>query len=287
MQFTIPVASGSYIVSLLFAEVYGPTMAQGARVFDVKMENSLVFNDVDIYKDAGNAGNKAVTKSTTISVTDGALNIEFVHTGKQNPKVSLVRVEGSLGERSVCLPFRTTQVCGISVVPAGGPSPGPSPSGTSIYLNAGGNTYTDTSGRTWVADGPFVNTGTAYQSFATISGTPDQTIYKSERYDVPSGPEMKYSITVPNGQYVVALHFAETYGPTQGVDKRVFDVKMEEAIVFNDVDIYKESGNQGDKAYVKSTSVNVGDGVLNIEFIHIPGKENPKASHCDTTLTMF
>lgn len=92
---------------------------------------------------------------------------------------------------------------------------------------------------------------------------------------------MKYSISIPNGQYVVALHFAETYGPTQGVGKRVFDVKIEDSIVFNDVDIFAEGGNLPNKAYVKSATVSVSGGVLTIEFLHIPDKENPKASHCE------
>ena len=73
MKFTIPLPSGSYRVDLGFAETYGPTMAVGARVFDVKMENNVVFGNLDIYAEAGNAGNKALIKSTTVAVSDGTL----------------------------------------------------------------------------------------------------------------------------------------------------------------------------------------------------------------------
>ena len=221
-------------------------MEVGKRIFDVRMEGSIIFNDLDIFKEAGQTEQKAVTKSTNIVVSDGKLTIQFERV-QQNPKI-----------------------CAIEVRPASSGSP----SGSSIYINAGGPTYTDRDGREWIADTPYVNTGNKFLSPATITGTRDPVIYKTERYDSPSGPEMVYSIPVPSpGQYVVALHFAEVYSETQQIGERVFDVKIEGLPVFNSVDIYREAG-QGNKAYLKITTVTANDRVLSIEFIH--RKENPK-----------
>ena len=54
-----------------------------------------------------------------------------------------------------------------------------------------------------------------------------------------------YSFTVPNGSYLVRLHFAEPTPATQAVGARVFDVNIEGQLVFNDIDIFEEPGRSG------------------------------------------
>lgn len=148
----------------------------------------------------------------------------------------------------------------------------------SIYINCGSSSsYTDPSGITWQADKNF-NTGVtgSVGSSVDISGTTKDPLYRSERYDVNGGPELKYDIPVPNGQYDVALHFAETYSGAFGAGKRVFDVKVEGLLKFNDLDIYAQAGNSGNRALVKTTTVTVNDGSLTIDFSRIT--ENPTIS---------
>lgn len=100
--------------------------------------------------------------------------------------------------------------------------------------------------------------GLTYSNSASISGTTDDTLYHSERYG-----DCTYSATVPNGRYLVTLHFAETFHPQAGL--RSFDVLMEGTEYISDLDMYTLVG--GNAAYVTETYVTVSDGELNIEFV--------------------
>lgn len=84
------VADGSYEVKLHFAEVYKNTSATGKRVFDIEIEDKLVVDNLDIYAKAGGA-NRALTITTQATVSDGKLNIRFIH-GVQNPKINGIEI---------------------------------------------------------------------------------------------------------------------------------------------------------------------------------------------------
>ncbi len=134
-----------------------------------------------------------------------------------------------------------------------------------LLINVGGADYVDSLGRTWVADYGF-NTGNAVSTTTTVSGTTDLVLYQTVRWDSDTAPEMAYSFNVTNGNYRVRLHFAETWSGAFGVGLRVFDVNMEGALVFSNVDIYAEAGPN--TALVKTADISVVDGVLDIDFIH-------------------
>ncbi|WP_432102334.1 S8 family serine peptidase [Streptomyces sp. bgisy091] len=79
---------GVYQVELSFAEL--SRTEPGERVFDVMTEGTERTADLDIAKEAGGAF-KALTKTYTVTVTDGQLNLRLVaHTGKT--LVNAVRV---------------------------------------------------------------------------------------------------------------------------------------------------------------------------------------------------
>ncbi|MEV6107971.1 S8 family serine peptidase [Streptomyces sp. NPDC051940] len=83
---TLP--DGVYQVELDFAEI--SSVQPGQRVFDVMAEGTERITALDIAKDAG-GGYRALTKSFTVTVTDGQLNLRLVaHTGKT--LVNAVRV---------------------------------------------------------------------------------------------------------------------------------------------------------------------------------------------------
>lgn len=145
-------------------------------------------------------------------------------------------------------------------------------SGTAIRINTGGTAYTDTAGNVWSADTGF-NTGSKTTSTATVTGTTEPTLFKTERYDLPATPELTYTIPVPNGSYLVRLHMAETYGPTTGAGLRVFDIDLQGVRAFEDVDIFSQAGG-GNIALVLQKSVSVTTGSVVIGFIH--QVENPK-----------
>jgi len=140
-----------------------------------------------------------------------------------------------------------------------------------VRVNAGGGNYTDGNGDLWSADYGY-NTGNTFSTTDPISGTTDDVLYQTERWDSSTSPELMYSFSVPNGDYVVNLYFAEIYSGTAGVGLRVFDVNIEGQSVQNDLDIYSEVGFE--TALMKSYNVTVADGVLNIQLLH--QTENPK-----------
>ena len=81
-----------------------------------------------------------------------------------------------------------------------------------------------------------------------------------------ASPKLQYSFNVPTGNYTVNLHFADVFDGTAGIGLRVFDVVIEDELVLDDLDIYREVGH--DAALVESFSVAVTDGQLNLEFLH-------------------
>ena len=87
LVYTFPVSSGTYHVNLYFAETTG--MTTGARVFNVRMQGQLIFQNLDIYAAAG--ANTALVKGADISVTNGQLQIEFDNL-VQNPKINAIEI---------------------------------------------------------------------------------------------------------------------------------------------------------------------------------------------------
>jgi hypothetical protein len=61
----------------------------GLRVFDVLLEGDLAVDDLDIYSQVG--AETALVVSVPVTVTDGQLNIQFIH-GVENPKISAIEV---------------------------------------------------------------------------------------------------------------------------------------------------------------------------------------------------
>jgi len=143
-------------------------------------------------------------------------------------------------------------------------------------VNAGGNSYTDTSGNTWSADQQYSSGGWGYVSEGStsttsnaISGTTDDTLYQSMR----RRNTLEYRFTVPNGDYDVTLKFAEIQN-TVGSGDRVFDVDIESTRVMNDADIYSLAGGRY-RAYDQTFPTTVSDGVLNILFTRAGGWSDP------------
>ena len=82
-------ADGTYTIELNFAELKNQTPDK--RVFDVLIEGQEVLPSLDI---AGEVGSySALTKTFTVHVTDGQLNVRFVtHKGFSQPLVNALRV---------------------------------------------------------------------------------------------------------------------------------------------------------------------------------------------------
>jgi hypothetical protein len=137
-----------------------------------------------------------------------------------------------------------------------------------IRIKAAATTpITDAAGVKWEADSGFVGGETIDRTGIEIANTNAPSLYTSERYSMSA-----FSRAVPNGKYVVKLHFAETYEGIYGTGQRVFSFNVE-GKEFKDFDVWAKAGGPM-KAYVETVNVDVTDGKLDITFT--ANIENPQ-----------
>lgn len=138
---------------------------------------------------------------------------------------------------------------------------GGSTSARVIRINAGATSdYTDSDGNLWLADRGFEGGDVVTRDPGMkIQNTKDAGIYRTEHWGMES-----FSQPLANGDYVVKLHFAETWEGVEGVGGRVFSMNVE-GKEFADFDIWKKSGGR-QRAYVETIKVGVADGRLDIRF---------------------
>jgi hypothetical protein len=119
-SYNLPIANGTYKVSLGFAEI---NPSSGTRVFNVSAENQSWLTNFDITAKVGTYAADIETKN--ITVTDGTLNLNF--TGIQNsPKISYISVEPAI------IPTPTPAP---TVSPPPPPAVSPTPTPTTISVS--------------------------------------------------------------------------------------------------------------------------------------------------------
>jgi endoglucanase len=147
-------------------------------------------------------------------------------------------------------------------------TPGASASTKTIRINAGATTpCTDPAGQVWLADQGFADGKTTDRGAMEIAGTKNPAIYRTEHYGMTV-----FSQPVPNGNYTVRLHFAETFSGVTNKGQRVFSLKIEDKEL-KDLDVLARSGAPR-TAWVETLPVAVTDGKLDITFT--PGVQNPE-----------
>jgi hypothetical protein len=96
MTWSFPVESASepVVVRLFFAEIFSGIDAPGQRVFDVEVEGSVpaAFEGIDPFAEAGAGG--AFMREASVTVTDGSLDLTFLHGVIENPAVKAIEVRG-------------------------------------------------------------------------------------------------------------------------------------------------------------------------------------------------
>lgn len=127
--------------------------------------------------------------------------------------------------------------------------------------------FKDNSGNAWLPDQGFADGETIDRPDINIEGATDQRIYRAERYSMT-----KFTQALPNGKYLVKLHFCETYDGITGPGQRVFSFNVA-GHEFKDFDVWAKSGGFL-KAYVETVPVDITDGKLDITFT--PNVENPQ-----------
>ena len=146
---------------------------------------------------------------------------------------------------------------GGSGTPVTGTTPVTGGATSSIYLNAGGATYTDAQNTTWAADTSYSG-GATYITSSPIAGTTSSPLYQSVRYG-----SFAYNVPVPSGNYTVVLKFAEVYWTAAG--KRVFNVAINGQNVLQNFDIVAQAGGAF-KALDKQFTVSAVSGQIGIQF---------------------
>ncbi|MBW1807635.1 MAG: hypothetical protein JRJ87_05525 [Deltaproteobacteria bacterium] len=120
-----------------------------------------------------------------------------------------------------------------------------------VSINCGSNEY-DVAG--WIRDDAFVSGGSDYVNSNTIdtagvANAAPADVYKSVRHQSPHD----YSIPVPDGTYLLRLHFADGY------TDRSMNYFAEGVQILTDFDISSEAGGTN-RALVKDFQVTVADG---------------------------
>ena len=129
------------------------------------------------------------------------------------------------------------------------------------------SSFKDSEGNTWLPDQAFTGGETIERPDLEIANTKDPIIYRAERYSMTG-----FSYPVPNGKYIVKLHFCETFEGIAGPGERVFSFNVE-GHDFKDFDPWAKTGGH-QRAYVETVPVEVTDGKLDITFT--PNVENPE-----------
>ncbi len=147
------------------------------------------------------------------------------------------------------------------------PPPPPAGEGFVFRVNCGAEKpYVDSQGNTWQADRRYREgawgatwSGTVRRDPRDVANTQDDEIYLTERYRME-----QYRFHVPNGQYSVRLHFAETFNDEPG--QRNFSVLLNGRAVLEDFDPTTAAGGKAFAAVAREFETKVFRGELVLEF---------------------
>lgn len=224
-RYDIPLAPGTYQLSLHFAEIYygERNLAGGgetSRLFQVRANGRPLLSSFDVVSDAGPSRADIRVFKDLAPASDGKLHLEFV------PQVSD--------------PF----VNAIEIAPS---VPGHM---RPVRIVCQERQYADRAGRIWEADRYFSGGQLIPRSEAVLEAT-DPDLYAGERFG-----NILYTIPVPAGRCDLTLHFSERwFGPGKpergGAGSRLFDILCNGAALARNFDIFREAGGS-DRALVKT-----------------------------------
>jgi hypothetical protein len=185
-----------------------------------------------------------------ISAAVALLMVGCQSDGQSGVKISLTQPALAVTAPVVTAPAVTVPAVTVPAIPA-----------AAVRIKAGNTApYTDSKGNVWLPDQGFVDGDTVDRgSDMQIANTQDQAIYRTERYGMSS-----FSYKLPNGKYIVKLHFAETYEDITGAGQRVFSFSVA-SHEFKDFDVWAKAGGSK-RAYVETVNVDVTNGKLDITF---------------------
>lgn len=276
--FDVPDA-GLYEVRLYLGNGFDGTSEPGERIFDVAVEDSIPenLNDLDLSEQFGHEAGGLI--SNTVSVTDGTLNLEFLH-GVENPLVNGIEII-QLTEEPVS---PTESGAATLTVTSVNDDVQASNLGSNSFeiANIGNNKITqvdiDVTNALYpdtVFDPLDEGEDTVTKEPTDITGGTGVIAVSEDSYIGTGGTEgMEWSFDVPeNGLYEVRLYMGNGSDGTDNPGERLFDVAIEGTVPdeLSDIDLVSEFGHE--TGGIISSTANVTDGTINIEFIH--NFENP------------
>lgn len=89
-SYSIAVPNGQYQVNLYFTEANPKAESVGARVFNVSLQGTTLFQNLDIFAAVG--ANVALIKSANVNVTASAIKIGFTSVSGLSPKISAIEI---------------------------------------------------------------------------------------------------------------------------------------------------------------------------------------------------
>ncbi len=137
--------------------------------------------------------------------------------------------------------------------------------------NGGADATTIFDGKEFAPLGTYVTSGEAHDSDEAltgnydIAGTPFPELYRTESWMDQNGSGATFTLPVPDGDYVVHLHFVDWAAFSQEPGDRVFDVALQGETVLTDFDIVAEAGKN--TALVKSFPVTASGGQVTVTII--------------------
>jgi hypothetical protein len=251
--FNYKLPTGKYVVKLHFAETFERNTGPEQRVFSFKVQDKE-FKDFDVFKKAGWA-KKAYVETVPVEVTDGKLTITFT------PKVNYPEINGI-----EIIPADKAGAAVASMDEKAGGAKGTSDALPTVRMRAGSTKpYKDSQGNQWLGDEPTKDGGFEGGDLAEreadmkIANTKDPELYRFEHWGMDG-----FNYKLPNGKYMVKLHFAETWQGIDGPGGRVFTFKIQDK-EFKDFDVWTKAGDH-QRAYIESVPVEIKDGKLTITF---------------------
>jgi len=137
-----------------------------------------------------------------------------------------------------------------------------------VRINSGGTAVATSLGN-FAADAYFTGSTSISTTPDAIDGTTNDALYQDNRRAGANGGSFSYAIPVANGQYLVKLHFAETFYTAPG--SRKFNVTGEGTAWLTNYDIVAAAGGT-QKAIVATKNFTISDGILNLTFTSVVDK---------------
>jgi hypothetical protein len=245
INYKIPLPNGEYLVRTHHNELWfgqdGPDAKIGRRVFDININGETKVKDFDIFKESNN--NPTTLTFEDIIITDGILNL--------NLKASNNRAS----------------ISGLSIIPINKEIIEESAINAlldPVLINTGEKISTQYESNLYISELELPLTFSP--SFTYINRrTSREQIFQSER----NATNLKYEIPVPNGEYEIRTYHNELWfgqeGPSAQLGRRVFDIEIENVLVRENIDLFKENNNN--PTVLEFKNIKVKDGVLNINLI--------------------